>query len=97
MVQAPGWWWLPVVGCLAQGGLFVRVFLAWTRPDSEKVSGVPAWYWWLGLAGGVFLLCWGVLMRDIVLVVGQSFVALVYARNLSLVRRNVPEKNKCIS
>ncbi len=96
MLQTPGWW-VPVVGCLAQGFLFGRVFLGWTRPDSERVREVSAGYWCLGLGGGIFVVCWGVLMRDIVLTVGQSFVALVYLRNLSLVRRKALETNKNFS
>ena len=92
-MQTPGWW-VPVVGCLAQVFLFVRVFIGWARPGSQGERGVPAGYWWLGVMGGIFLICWGVLMRDIVLTVGQSFLALVYVRNLSLMGREAPERNK---
>lgn len=86
-----------MVGCLAQGVLFVRIFIGWARPGGEGEGGAPAGYWCLGLAGGIFLLCWGVLMRDVVLTVGQSFVCMVYARNLSLVRRKTPVRNKNIA
>lgn len=74
--------WLALFGLAAQGIFMSRMMVQWIATERARQSVVPVVFWWLSLAGAVMLLIYGVLDRDIVIILAQSFGFIVYARNL---------------
>lgn len=73
-------WWLLAVGSVAQGALLVR----WLCRSCKEVQ--PG-YGYVGLTGGLLLLGYAAMRRDVVLLVAQGAVVLVYLRCLILFHR----------
>ena len=74
--------WLALFGLAAQGIFMSRMMVQWIATERARQSVVPVAFWWLSLAGAVMLLIYGILDRDIVIILAQSFGFIVYARNL---------------
>ncbi|MEM7210279.1 MAG: lipid-A-disaccharide synthase N-terminal domain-containing protein [Pseudomonadota bacterium] len=74
--------WIATFGLTAQGVFMSRMLVQWVATERAKKSVVPVPFWWLSLAGAVMLLIYGILDRDIVIILAQSFGFIVYARNL---------------
>ncbi len=82
------WWGVGVAlfGLLAQAIFMARMLVQWVASERARRSVVPVAFWWLSLAGAAMLLVYGVLRRDIVIILAQSFGLVVYIRNLALIR-----------
>ena len=78
--------WL-ALGFLGQALFAGRFAVQWVVSERRRTSVVPDVFWWLSIGGGVCLLGYALLRRDVVIVVGQLAGLLVYARNVALVRR----------
>jgi lipid-A-disaccharide synthase-like uncharacterized protein len=78
--------WL-ALGFLGQAFFSCRFVVQWAVSERKKTSVVPTLFWWLSLGGGLCLLGYAMLRRDIVFIAGQSAGLLVYTRNLMLLRR----------
>lgn len=78
--------WLALFGLAAQAVFMARMVIQWLASERARRSIVPVAFWWLSLAGAAMLLVYGVLRRDIVIILAQSFGAVVYLRNLWLIR-----------
>jgi lipid-A-disaccharide synthase-like uncharacterized protein len=78
--------WLAVFGLAAQAVFMSRFLVQWISSERAKKSVVPVAFWWLSISGAAMLLLYGVLRQDIVIILGQSFGFLVYARNLWFIR-----------
>ncbi len=78
--------WL-VLGFTGQAFFSSRFLVQWITSEWRKQSVVPTLFWWLSLGGGLCLLAYAVLRRDIVIIAGQSTGLVVYSRNLALLRR----------
>ena len=81
----PGSWLL--LGFGGQALFSARFLLQWIASERRKASVVPTLFWWLSLGGGVCLLGYAVLRRDVVIIAGQAAGLAVYGRNLFLLRR----------
>ena len=81
--------WL-ALGFLGQACFSCRFLVQWVASERKKASVVPTLFWWLSLAGGICLLCYAILRKDIVFIVGQAGGLVVYTRNLVLLRRQRP-------
>lgn len=79
--------WL-AVGFLGQAMFFGRFLLQWIHSERLGRSVIPVTFWYLSLAGGLFLLAYAIWRRDPVFILGQSVGAFVYVRNLMLIRRS---------
>jgi lipid-A-disaccharide synthase-like uncharacterized protein len=79
--------WL-AVGFLGQAMFFGRFLLQWIQSERQGRSVIPITFWYLSLAGGLFLLAYSIWRRDPVFILGQAVGAFVYVRNLMLIRRN---------
>jgi lipid-A-disaccharide synthase-like uncharacterized protein len=79
--------WL-VIGFLGQALFTMRFLVQWWRSERAGRSVVPIEFWHLSLAGGLLLLAYAIYRRDPVFILGQSFGAVVYLRNLELIRRS---------
>ncbi len=76
--------WL-VIGFTAQGLFFSRFLVQWIHSERLRRSAVPISFWYLSLAGGAGLLSYAIYRADPVIIVGQAFGVVVYARNLRLI------------
>lgn len=78
--------WL-VLGFSGQAMFSCRFLIQWIASERKKASVVPTLFWWFSIAGGVCLLFYAILRRDIVIIVGQAAGLIVYVRNLMLLRK----------
>lgn len=78
--------WLALFGLLAQAVFMARMLVQWVASERARRSVMPVAFWWLSLAGAAMLLVYGVLREDIVIILAQTFGAIVYLRNLWLIR-----------
>ena len=74
------------VGFLGQTMFFGRFLVQWITAERKRESIVPVSFWYLSIAGGLILLAYAIHRRDPVFIAGQSFGAIVYVRNLMLIR-----------
>ena len=74
--------WIAVFGLTAQGVFMSRMLVQWIASERAKRSVVPVPFWWLSLIGAVMLLLYGIMDRDIVIILAQTFGFVVYTRNL---------------
>lgn len=74
--------WIALFGLTAQGIFMSRMIVQWVATERAKRSVIPVPFWWLSILGATMLLIYGILDRDIVIILAQSFGFIVYARNL---------------
>ena len=67
---------------------FGRFIVQWIQSERSGKSVIPLAFWYLSLGGGVLLLAYSIHLGDPVFILGQSAGALVYIRNLMLLRRS---------
>lgn len=72
------------LGFLSQVLFFGRTIIQWFQ--SEKAGKVlsPILFWQLSLIASIFLLTYGILRKDFVIILGQVFTYFIYIRNLYL-------------
>jgi lipid-A-disaccharide synthase-like uncharacterized protein len=80
---------LPVfsIGLVAQLLFGARTIVQWFQSEKARRSVSPAIFWHLSLLGSTLLFAYGVLRRDLAIVLGQLVVYFIYVRNLHLERR----------
>jgi lipid-A-disaccharide synthase-like uncharacterized protein len=78
--------WL-VLGFAGQAFFSCRFLVQWIASERRKQIALPVLFWWFSLAGGLCLLSYAILRKDIVIIAGQLAGLAVYSRNLMLVRR----------
>jgi lipid-A-disaccharide synthase-like uncharacterized protein len=78
--------WLGI-GFLGQGLFFMRWVIQWVASERSAASRVPLAFWYMSLIGGLITLTYAIYRKDPVFIAGQSVGALVYIRNLMLIRR----------
>ena len=74
--------WIALFGLSAQGIFMSRMVVQWIATERAKRSVIPVPFWWLSILGATMLLIYGILDRDIVIILAQTFGFVVYARNL---------------
>lgn len=78
--------WL-LIGIGAQLLFASRMLVQWIASERQKRSIVPPVFWWISIFGALILLAYGVREREPVIILGQSFGFIVYARNLWFIHR----------
>lgn len=78
--------WL-ILGYLGQAMFFSRFLVQWVASERAGRSVVPVSFWFLSLVGGLILLAYSIWREDPVFILGQSCGALIYTRNLMLIRK----------
>lgn len=78
--------WL-IIGFLGQLLFSARFIVQWIASERHRRSIVPLAFWYLSLAGGLTLLAYAIHRRDPVFILGQGCGAMIYLRNLYLIRR----------
>jgi len=80
-----GWYALGFVGQVLFGS---RFFVQWVASERHGRVVVPMMFWYLSLIGGIALLAYAIHRKDPVFAIGQGAGLLIYARNLTLGRRD---------
>ena len=78
--------WLALFGLAAQGIFMGRMLVQWIASERARASVVPEAFWWMSLTGAAMLLVYGVMRRDVVIIVAQLFGFVIYCRNLWFIR-----------
>lgn len=79
--------WLLVWGSVGQVVFTMRFVYQWLYSRRAGESRLPAGFWLMSLIGSLAIVSYGVVRRDLVLVVGQSFGVVAYIRNLMLMKK----------
>ena len=79
------------IGFLGQGLFFGRWLVQWIVSERQAESRMPIAFWYLSLVGGLITLAYAIYRRDPVFIAGQGIGAVVYIRNLVLIRRQGPQ------
>lgn len=77
---------LLLFGATGQVLFTLRFVYQWIYSRRERISRLPAGFWFISLAGSLSILCYGIIRHDIVLITGQSFGIIAYIRNLVLIK-----------
>lgn len=83
--------WL-TIGFVAQGVFTMRFVVQWLYSEFHRKSVIPTAFWYLSISGSLLLLCYAIHKRDPVFILGQSFGALVYLRNLYFIHKKESSK-----
>ena len=83
--------WVLVLGFVGQGVFASRFLVQWIVSESKGESVIPVAFWYLSLGGAALLLTYATLRRDPVFMLGQTTGAVVYVRNLILIRRTAKQ------
>lgn len=76
--------WL-TIGIVAQLSFSARFLIQWISSEKARKSVMPVAFWWFSICGGILLLAYGIYRGEPVIILGQSFGIVVYARNLWLI------------
>ncbi|MGM9692055.1 MAG: lipid-A-disaccharide synthase N-terminal domain-containing protein [Alloprevotella sp.] len=80
--------WLLLFGSAGQVLFTLRFVYQWLYSRRKGESRLPAGFWIISLAGSLAIISYGIIRRDPVLIVGQAFGLVAYARNLMLIRND---------
>jgi len=78
---------LLALGSLGQTIFLLRFVYQWLYSERRGESTLPLSFWVISFVGSVLILLYALLRRDLVLVIGNVFGTVVYARNIVLLRR----------
>lgn len=76
--------WLLVLGTLGQVIFNFRFIYQWIYSENKKESVLPIGFWIISVVGAVLIFVYGLFRKDPVLILGQGFSLILYARNLML-------------
>lgn len=79
--------WLLLFGSAGQLLFTLRFVYQWQYSLRKKASRLPAGFWLISLVGSLSILTYGLIRHDAVLILGQSFGAVSYIRNLCLLKK----------
>jgi lipid-A-disaccharide synthase-like uncharacterized protein len=75
------------IGFIGQGLFASRFIFQWIYSEKKGESSIPIIFWYLSIFGGFGLLIYAIFRKDPVIIMGQCFGILIYARNLILIYR----------
>ena len=76
-----------IIGFGGQGLFASRFIFQWIYSEKKGESSIPIIFWYLSIFGGMGLLIYAIFRKDPVIIIGQLFGILIYARNLILIYR----------
>ena len=85
--------YLLIIGFVGQGIFASRFIVQWIYSENKKESVIPIAFWYLSICGGLCLLTYAILRKDIVIITGQAFGIFIYLRNLFLIYKRNNEKS----
>jgi lipid-A-disaccharide synthase-like uncharacterized protein len=74
-----------MIGFAGQALFMSRFVVQWWASEKAGRSVVPVAFWYFSVSGGIVLLVYAIYRRDPVIISGQAFGLIVYARNLYLI------------
>ena len=80
--------WLLVLGIVSQVVFTFRFVFQWLYSEKQKESSLPFGFWLLSLIGSILILTYAIIRRDPVLFVGHILGAIIYSRNLILLKKS---------
>ena len=72
------------IGFTAQLLFSARIIVQWVASERAGQVKTPLSFWFLSLGGACFMVIYGVLRQDIVIVGGQTVLFCIYCRNVTL-------------
>lgn len=81
------------IGFTGQFCFFMRFFIQWLYTEKNKKSTIPTSFWYFSLFGGLLLLVYAIIRKDIVFTLGQAGGTFIYLRNLYFIYKD-KEKNE---
>lgn len=79
--------WLLVLGIVSQIVFTLRFVYQWIYSEKNKASSLPLGFWALSLIGSLLILTYAIFRVDYVLLVGHSLGAIIYFRNLLILKK----------
>ncbi len=76
-----------IFGFIGQLSFSLRFLIQWIASEKRKESVIPVAFWYFSLGGGLILLTYAIYRQDPVFILGQATGAMIYVRNLMLIRR----------
>ncbi len=87
--------WLLIYGSAGQVLFTLRFVYQWFYSRNRGESSLPAGFWIISLTGALCIVTYGIIRKDLVLMVGQSFGIVSYTRNLMIIKKEkLKSKNK---
>ncbi len=80
--------WLIVLGIVGQLVYTCRFIYQWIYSEKHKKSSLPKGFWILSLTGSALIFTYAIFRKDPVLLAAHFFGAIVYIRNLFLIKIN---------
>ena len=74
------------LGLFGQLLFSARFIIQWIASERQKRSVIPVAFWYFSLGGSALLLAYAIYRKDPVFILGQSAGAVVYVRNLWLIK-----------
>ncbi|MGY0392008.1 lipid-A-disaccharide synthase N-terminal domain-containing protein [Bizionia sp. KMM 8389] len=81
-------YWLLILGIVSQIVFTLRFIYQWIYSEKQKKSALPFGFWLLSLIGSLLILTYAILRRDPVLFIGHVLGAIIYIRNLILIKKH---------
>jgi lipid-A-disaccharide synthase-like uncharacterized protein len=78
---------LVLFGFAAQFVFFLRFAVQWYVSERRGQSCIPVSFWYLSCTGGLMILVYAALKKDIVFTTASILSLAIYARNLVLIHR----------
>ena len=75
------------VGFVGQLVFSLRFLVQWIASERRRESVIPTAFWYISITGTIILFAYATYRKDPVFMLGQAFGAVVYIRNLMLIRR----------
>ncbi|MFQ3238933.1 MAG: lipid-A-disaccharide synthase-like uncharacterized protein [Olleya marilimosa] len=79
--------WLLMLGIVSQIVFTLRFVYQWVYSEKNKESSLPLGFWALSLIGSLLILTYAIFRVDYVLLVGHSLGAIIYFRNLLILKK----------
>ncbi|WP_272023377.1 lipid-A-disaccharide synthase N-terminal domain-containing protein [Olleya namhaensis] len=79
--------WLLILGIVSQIVFTLRFVYQWLYSEKNKKSSLPLGFWALSLIGSLLILTYAIFRVDYVLLVGHSLGAVIYIRNLLILKQ----------
>ncbi|AIZ63961.1 lauroyl acyltransferase [Hymenobacter sp. DG25B] len=76
-----------LLGAIGQTIFLLRFVYQWLYSERKGESTLPLSFWVISLLGSALILVYALLRQDVVLIIGNVFGTVVYARNIVLLRR----------
>lgn len=86
--------WLIIFGIIGQLTFTLRFVYQWWYSRKVGESLLPVTFWLISITGSVLIITYGIIRRDIVIIIGQSAGLIAYVRNVMIGMRYMKEESE---